>query len=108
MELLSLKFGCDSPVTKMCVVFCSHSFDRKWILNQLKSFGDDDDALASLENISRGADDSDANARGNYNISDDEESSDSENDKQPVNLDAAAQVNYLILNPIRTLLMYLV
>ena len=64
-------------------------------MNQLKSSpGDNFDVLKELEEPIQGGDADEAQSKGragNYDISDDEGSSDSDNNKQPVDLDEAAQ-----------------
>ena len=70
-------------------------FTRKWILAQLKpSLETADDLLRDLDDKQRSqdqADDSQSKQRGPYDISDDEGSSESENDRVPIELDDAAQ-----------------
>ena len=74
------------------LILCSACTGRKWILNQLKLSPDDDADILKDLGAKDEADDSVAKrGAGNYDISDDEGSSDSENDKQPVDLDEAAQ-----------------
>ncbi len=69
---------------------------RKWILAQLKpSLENADDLLRDLDDDQRNRDDAEDTSfkqKGGYDISDDEGSSESENDRPPIDLDEAAQV----------------
>jgi hypothetical protein len=84
-------------------------FIRKWILAQLKpSFETNDDLLRNLDENQRSKDLADNTAskqKGAYDISDDEGSSESENDRQPVELDEAAQARSELFNFFLSLLL---